>query len=44
MASIRMQPNVPEDAQDAAGKPWDEQVQDAYTTLADQRGIPVDEQ
>ena len=33
--------NVPENAQDAAGKPWNEQVRDAYSTLADQRGIPV---
>ena len=33
--------NAPETALDAAGKPWDEQVRDAYSTLADQRGIPV---
>ena len=33
--------STPEDAQNAAAKPWEEQVRDAYITLADQRGIPV---
>ena len=31
--------SVSEGTQDAAGRPWDEQVQDAYSRLADQRGI-----
>ncbi len=34
-------PNVSEGAEDAAGRPWHEQVQQAYSRLADQRGIPV---
>ena len=34
--------NHPEDSQDTAGRPWDEQLQDAYTALANQRGIPVE--
>ena len=41
MALIRVKQMSRESAQDAAGRPWDEQVQDAYTTLANQRGIPV---
>jgi hypothetical protein len=31
--------NASEGAEDAAGRPWEEQVQDAYTALAKQRGI-----
>jgi hypothetical protein len=33
--------NASEGAEDAAGRPWEEQVQNAYTALAKQRGIPV---
>ena len=33
--------DIPQSAHFAAGRPWDEQLQDAYTTLANQRGIPA---